>query len=623
MNSFLALKSEVLSSRLATMKAFKAIVSNTDYLTSQAFLFEREGVADGKLLFCLLLCASGEDIFNKVRHIGLSSQDVFFDSSADIPGKILESLDFVIGELKEAQNLNILVAAFSQSALYIQSVGTNRAYLLREQKIMKLPISEQLLSGFMQDGDKLLLLNCNVDSDESGNEQTLVFSSDFAEELILENKEGLEAALDDLINQQRITFPLSVVVLDLTDETLPEQTKTLPRLRENPLKKIPFVKLTNYFKAVPVLIRRIWSLKFKYKVVIIFGLVLIISLSFGTFTFLAKDKISQDQIRLNLSEAQTKFAQAKDLGKSDPPRAKQLVDESQSIVGKVLSQNKSNSQALALKKQIEDSTPEILHIYKVDNFPVFLSLDLIKKDYTSKRLAFSIGELLLFDPNQKSLVVLSLENKTNRILAGERELGSVEAFSLNGDNGFTYSKDKGVVNIDIYSRKVLAGVKSEASWGHITDLYAFAGNFYLLDTVSGQIWKYFPIDNTFSDRQEYLKGEADFLGAKRMQIDGSIWVINSDSEVLKFTNGEMDSFSVQGLDQPFGKLSSFFVSSDTNYLYILDQGNSRVVLLEKNGKYHSQYQGDKLKTADDLVVDEKAKKLYLLESNKIYQLDLR
>lgn len=605
------------------MKAFKAIVSNTDYLTSQSFLFEREGSQDGKLFFCVLVSASGEDIFNKVRQIGLSSQDVFFDSTADIPGKILESLNFVKSELKDIQNLNILIAAFSQSALYIQSMGENRAYLLRDGKIMKLPISEQLLSGFMQEGDKLLLLNCNLDPDESGREQTLVFSSDFAEELMLENKEGLEEALDDLISQQRITFPLSVAVLDLTQESRIDETKTIPKIPENPLKKMPLIKFKNYFAFLPKLIKKIRYLKLKYKVGFILALILLIILSFFTFTFLSKNKVIQDQIKWNLTEAQAKLTRAKELSESDRSRSKELIDESKSTVERVLSQDKANSQALALKKQIDDSTPEILRIYNVDNFPIFLSLDLIKKDFTSKRMAFSLGELLLFDPNQKSLVALSIKNKTNRILAGERELGNVEVFSLNGDKGFTYSKDKGVINIDIYSRKVLAGVKSDASWGHIADLYAFAGNFYLLDTVNGQIWKYFPLGSTFSDRQEYLEGEADFIGAKRMQIDGSIWVINSDSEVFKFTNGERDSFSSQGLDQPFGKLISFFVSSDTNYIYMLDQEHSRVVLLEKNGKYHSQYQGDKFKTADDLVVDEESKKLYLLEGNKIYQLDLK
>lgn len=605
------------------MKAFKAIVSNTDYLTSQSFLFEREGSQKGKLLFCLLVSASGEDIFNKVRQIGLSSQDIFFDSIADTPGKILETLNFVRSELKDAQNLSILVAAFSDGAVYIHSLSDNRAYLLRENKLMKLPISGQLLSGFMEEGDRLLLLNCNLDPDEPNLEQNLVFSTDFAEELLQENKEGLETALDDLISQQRITFPLSVAVLDLTKETPIDEIKTPPKIRENPLKKIPVINVKNYFKILPLLIKEIWSLKLKYKIVFILALILIIGLSLFIFSFLSKSKITQDQIKLNLAEAQQKFSQAKEVSETDRSQSKQLIDESKSIVERVLSQDKTNSQALAFKKQIEDSAPEILRIYKVDNFSVFLSLDLIKKDFSSKRLAFSVGELLLFDPNQKSLVALSLENKTNRILAGEREVGNVEAFSLNGDNGFTYSQDKGVTNIDIYSRKVLAGVKPDASWGHIADLYAFAGNFYLLDTVNGQIWKYFPLDSTFSERQEYLKGEADFKGALRMQIDSSIWVINSDSDILKFTNGEHDSFTIQGLDQPFGKLTSFFVSSDTNYLYILDQENSRVVLLEKNGKYHSQYQGNKFSTADDLVVDEENKKLYLLEGNKIYQLDLK
>jgi len=46
-------------------------------------------------------------------------------------------------------------------------------------------------------------------------------------------------------------------------------------------------------------------------------------------------------------------------------------------------------------------------------------------------------------------------------------------------------------------------------------------------------------------------------------------------------------------------------------------------VVDKIGVYKAQYQGDKFGASSDLVVDEKGKKVYLLESNKIYTMDLR
>ncbi|MDP3733226.1 MAG: hypothetical protein Q8Q91_01675, partial [Candidatus Daviesbacteria bacterium] len=68
---------------------------------------------------------------------------------------------------------------------------------------------------------------------------------------------------------------------------------------------------------------------------------------------------------------------------------------------------------------------------------------------------------------------------------------------------------------------------------------------------------------------------------------------------------------------------SFFVSSDTDNLYLLDSGNSRLLVLTKLGAYKVQYQSERLGGFSDLVVDEKGKKVYLLDGSKIYTMDLK
>ena len=45
--------------------------------------------------------------------------------------------------------------------------------------------------------------------------------------------------------------------------------------------------------------------------------------------------------------------------------------------------------------------------------------------------------------------------------------------------------------------------------------------------------------------------------------------------------------------------------------------------LTKTGAYKGQISGDKFATATDLVVDEKNKKVYLLEGSKIFQVELK
>lgn len=93
--------------------------------------------------------------------------------------------------------------------------------------------------------------------------------------------------------------------------------------------------------------------------------------------------------------------------------------------------------------------------------------------------------------------------------------------------------------------------------------------------------------------------------------------------MIRLTKGAPDNFAYGGLDTNIKTPKSFFVSSDTDNLYLLDSGNSRLVVLSKTGQYKSQYKGDRFGSATDLAVDEAGKKVYLLDSGKIYSTDLK
>jgi hypothetical protein len=47
------------------------------------------------------------------------------------------------------------------------------------------------------------------------------------------------------------------------------------------------------------------------------------------------------------------------------------------------------------------------------------------------------------------------------------------------------------------------------------------------------------------------------------------------------------------------------------------------VVLTKGGEYQVQYICEDIGTASDMVVSEKAKKIFLLQEGKIYQIDIK
>ncbi len=48
-----------------------------------------------------------------------------------------------------------------------------------------------------------------------------------------------------------------------------------------------------------------------------------------------------------------------------------------------------------------------------------------------------------------------------------------------------------------------------------------------------------------------------------MAIDGSIWVLENDGTILKFTRGKADNFNISGLDKAFSSPAKIFTNVDT------------------------------------------------------------
>jgi len=168
---------------------------------------------------------------------------------------------------------------------------------------------------------------------------------------------------------------------------------------------------------------------------------------------------------------------------------------------------------------------------------------------------------------------------------------------------------------------VKSAVKNSGDWSAIGGFGAYLGNFYILDKKAG-ISKY---AGGTPPKSDYLaKGVApDFSKATDLAIDGSIWVLTTDGSVIKFTKGNQDDFTLKGLDKPFVRPTRIATSVDDDNVYVLDNGNKRIVVLDKNGNFLAQYQSGLLSSAVALDVREKDKKIYILNSGKVYEIDIK
>lgn len=583
---------------------------NTDQKAAQVI----SSGQDSENIFLAVVNLTCDDAFTKGRQVLSETSDLYLETEGSPADKINATFKQIAEKLKtECDSFDLCMAVISGKILYLVSEGKIEVFLKRDGKmssLLSLGAPSQLISGFLQDGDKVLFATSTLitflgeDLDKTLDLSTEIFEEEVSSKIAATNLEG-----DNLAG----------LLLNLKEESV-----NIPNLPETPNEPVLEDKFFNKTKLLD-LIKKYFPKSGRAKLFLGGILIVVILIGIGF-----KYKDSQDRQNLSvfnqaLQKARDDYGSAQALQALNASEAKNKLDSAKDSINKAIALKPKNQEALNLKKQIEDNAGSILQQFTTANFPVFLDLDLVKKNFRAEKMSLSGKNILLLDPATKTLVTINLDKKSNQILAGSEQLGDATYASINGGLSFVYSKDKGIIRIDTSNQKKVTVSKKDESLGNISDIYGFSGNVYLLDSASQKIWKYLPTTDGYSDKREYLSKDtkADFTSSLRMQIESSIYVLKKGGEILRFTKGDKDNFSLGGLDKGVKDPKSFFVSSDTDNLYLLDSGNSRLLTLTKTGQFKSQYQGDKFASASDLVVDEKGKKVYLLEGSKIYSTDLK
>ncbi|MBI2335034.1 hypothetical protein HYU96_04520 [Candidatus Daviesbacteria bacterium] len=595
------------------LKIAQVIGLNTDQQAAQVV----SQIQDAENAFLALLRLSCDDAFTKGRQALSDLSDFYFDFEGSPAQKLTAAFAEGVKKFSGEGEYDLCLAAVSGKVLYLTGQGRVEVYLKREDKLSPLLSTGSagaLISGFLEEGDKLMLASKSL-SDLLGEDlsKSMDLPKDAWEEEMsskvarAESGEGGLAGLFARIDQQ-----------DQEDQKEEESVISLPGLQEKeiipPRARAILAKLLGFFPKSG-----------RGRLILAVVLIIIIALGTGYQYKLGRDRERNLQFDQALQAAKDDFNAAKGLSSLNPAEAKIKLDTAKDKIGQALVLKPKDSGARDLKNQIEQESSSILQQAQVADFPLFLDLDLVKKDFKAYALSFSAGKILVLDRTQYSLAAIDAAKKSNQILAGKSQLGEAQLSSLNGNLAFSYSADKGLVRTDLTNQKQTQVAKVDEEWGNIADMSGFAGNVYLLDSTKNQVWKYLPTSEGYSGKRDYLtqNTKADFTGSLRMQIESSIYVLKQGGEILRFTRGEKDNFSYSGLPSPVKDPKSFFVSSDTDDLYLLDSGNARLLVLTKTGAYKAQYQSERFREFSDLVVDEKAKKVYLLEGSKIYTMDLK
>jgi hypothetical protein len=157
----------------------------------------------------------------------------------------------------------------------------------------------------------------------------------------------------------------------------------------------------------------------------------------------------------------------------------------------------------------------------------------------------------------------------------------------------------------------------------INDLIIYNRRLYSLDTTNNQIYKHENTKTGFGTGKEWVKDiSVNIKNGLSLTTDGDMFVSKTDGTIEKLTAGNKQPFEILGLDPALKTGGQIWTYTDKQYIYLLDGTNKRLIVLQKDGHLKNQITAKEWKNPIGMIIDEQNKTAYILDSNKLYQINI-
>jgi DNA-binding beta-propeller fold protein YncE len=333
------------------------------------------------------------------------------------------------------------------------------------------------------------------------------------------------------------------------------------------------------------------------------------------------DLINPIEQKINQAEASLLY--------NNEDRAIELLDEVKNLMAQLPRKTEGqNAKYTELDKKYNEQMEKLRHVIKIENPKETANFSPLNENAAPENIVFSpvANKIYSGDAEHKAIYIVDLANNsaTAKNNLGE-EIKALKKPMAGKDENLYYLNGNKIVQFNSKTEEIK--ILAINSAGHLNDISAAANynnRIYLLNNKEGQIYRYSKKTSEFADEAPSLKKEDDFSEAVDMAIDGSIYVLKRNSEVLKFFKGSKEEgFKISAIDPGLENASKIFVSLEKDYIYILEPAKQRLVIFDKTGKFVLQYKSDQFTDLKDFTVDENKKIIYFLNNKSVYEVEAK
>ncbi len=276
-------------------------------------------------------------------------------------------------------------------------------------------------------------------------------------------------------------------------------------------------------------------------------------------------------------------------------------------------------------QQVEDILKKIRKIYTAK---AQLLTDWSQNTTNQLQNIFIINKKIFgFNSQDSNLALYDLISKKAGTVSPSISTGGFASTAVPKENDYA---------VLIYENNKLAQYKSDSNnWekidisypnqnSKINALFVYNRRLYDIDTANNQIYRHDTIKTGFGAGSEWLINNSgvDLKNAISLAIDGDLYTLDKNGVIKKFTSGQEKTFAISGLDPKLESANALWTYFELNYIYILDGKNKRLIILDKEGALKKQLTANEFSNPTSMVIDEVNDTGYILDSNKLYQIEL-
>ncbi len=236
------------------------------------------------------------------------------------------------------------------------------------------------------------------------------------------------------------------------------------------------------------------------------------------------------------------------------------------------------------------------------------------------------NKFIAYSNQSASLFVYDLLTKENTVVPSNYVTTGFIGAAVPKENNFValVSADQTVVQLnpdDATVKKVDLTLPNNTT--KLDSVVIYNGRLYALDAAAKEIYRYDPIQSGFAIGRPWLKNSGSTLeGATDITIDGDIFALKANGQIIKLTAGVPAPFTLQALEPVLGENARIWTYTDLIYLYVLDSTNKRLVIFEKTGTLKAQIPLGNFTAPTDIFVDEANKIGYILDQGSLSSITL-